>query len=757
MDEDVQITAILKKRQAFLDALGRLGECLSGRLDIIGRGLEASARRSSGQTELYEKVWRERVTTCQDAVRRFLVRCSLRPTLCVMGKRGQGKTTLLHRWLEPSDGRAGIEEVQKLPTGNTDTTAALIRLTGHDGTTSSLDPQFLHCEMLGPGDLEDLKGPERPPAPQAASLKILRQAEPGLPPSAPYWPYWICRFPLPKDALYRLQQRDDYFFVFLSSTGVENLAPVQWHARQITVPIIVSDLDQASDVASLLRVVDIIDAPGADATSVADVGLFTAWKRHKNSHVFQVAIKELDVLTVVCSAQIAAINLGAQFQEDIWEPWLERCQGSGEGRLILAFTHAVEFFESAAKSLHVASDGANTSSEDRNFARTIWKNVLGALAVPGRKSGSSLISLSDLATWPPIFFFDESHHALDNYATGIAPGTGAEVAKKLCALLPTSPPTGSSDGLSLGERCILRMAQDWDDFGQLPPADARRVNQLLIRAFCGLLDPEDRGYRLLSHFVKRYASSGAVAKNHAEERLREAEDVVDLFWGLLTDLARPAGNEQALREVSVARDALKAVAKRFPDRPEFRLGDRCHKRWSDAEANASVLHPNQSPFTKENVVRDVVEDSIALMGCKEFNWSPDELVAVQRVLEQCLLHDSALEGLFLKHGAGLLVNDWQLKQTQVVALERTVRILDYLARASDDDLRAVATHCYEVNLEESELVAPISEHICRAEEEQCLKDVRISWQELATAIDQACFPHPYASKAVSQVGDSLSP
>jgi GTPase SAR1 family protein len=45
-----------------------------------------------------------------------------------VGKRGSGKTTLLQSWLGPDSPTGGIEESKYLPSGDSDTTACLVRL-----------------------------------------------------------------------------------------------------------------------------------------------------------------------------------------------------------------------------------------------------------------------------------------------------------------------------------------------------------------------------------------------------------------------------------------------------------------------------------------------------------------------------------------------------------------------------------------------------------------------------------------------------
>ena len=182
---------------------------------------------------------------------------------------------------------------------------------------------------------------------------------------APEIPFRICRFPVPDDDGLCLTAQDGYFQI--GRRGGERLNEVQWYTHQITVPVLING--DSGNAGELLRLLDIVDAPGADAQGQGD---FPRWKQRKNSYVFQLSAREIDVLLVCCSAETAAVQVGGQFQNNVWQPFVDRVQGQTSGRLLLAFSHSAEFLADAEQVLRESAPGDSVNSRTRS-TKTFYK------------------------------------------------------------------------------------------------------------------------------------------------------------------------------------------------------------------------------------------------------------------------------------------------------------------------------------------------------------------------------------------------
>ena len=140
-------------RQEFLGQLREFVDQLDHRIEEIDSLIAAAAKNNPRSGELYRDVWRPKL----DAFRNELEHsrggaiCVRRSALWVSA--GQGKTTLLQNWLGQNSGHGGLKEISYLPTGQVDTTAALVRLTMALDGPGLLSPGYLHVKLLGAKDL----------------------------------------------------------------------------------------------------------------------------------------------------------------------------------------------------------------------------------------------------------------------------------------------------------------------------------------------------------------------------------------------------------------------------------------------------------------------------------------------------------------------------------------------------------------------------------------------------------------------------
>jgi len=757
-----ELEKILEARRKFLLALTDFGQHLEQRIGQLKELLEYSAGSNESKRELYRSLWQPRLNECVAEARQFRRLAEVRPTACVMGKRGQGKTTLLKRWLgKEAPGDLGLEEFRKLPTGDTDTTAALIRLTASRKGNAAYDSNFLHVDLISPDELADVA--ERPAHLPINQFQLQRQIhDPDVSPTAAFN---ICRFPsagTSKDEELRLTSNGGAYQV--SREGEQSFSSAQWTAKQVRIPVNIGSTAEHGHASRILNSLDIIDAPGADSQAQ---GKLPQWKAAKNAYVFKAAINEIDVLILVCSSDVAAIQLGGQFQRDIWIPWVDRCKSEGAGRLVMAFTHASIFLKDAQaaierqRSTEEGQDYYYDSNSDTNFAKKLWVNALDPLAIrtPNR---DPIISQINPETWPPIFFFDAHDSELAQFREGITPGGSQEVADKLCALLDEHPSTAaeSEKDLPLGQQCILYLAREWDRFSQGTTDSIHPVKHWITRAFCALLDTQDRGFKLLTDCICSYTSIGPVAKNHAKERNDGALLLYRKFRSLLDQIGAPSNRENAVRELSDIRELLKVYWQKYPNGPQLQLGNHCARRLEMAKQNASPLRELIQEFSINEIIADVVDDCISQLPIQEMAWDKGQTTMIRTAMVFCLEHDNPMVNLHKQHSNSITRLEEPLRRYQAAGMERLVRILHYLGHASSEQLRLVATHCYRANVDEAELVAAAIARGLFIETESDLFHVECvsqAHEHLTTLIHGSPFLAPYAHPAGESKKTTPSP
>lgn len=714
--------------------------------EIDGRFASACAQ-DINRKSLYENEWKPRLAKLRKQIEEIASLAPVRPSLCVMGKRGQGKTSLLQHWLGRGDVNpgGGIPEIENLPTGEEDSTACLIRMTLADSSKADLSPHFLYVDLFEPGIHPNI---EKPPLPPLNKIRILRT---GIHDETA--PYRVCRFPATSDHYFRIAESQDFHVVDMD--GVVSLTDVQWHAREARMPVAI--FGHTSLAGEVLQFLDIIDAPGADSMKSSDT--YSDWKRMKNSEVFKKATHTLDVLLVVCSANVDAMNIGAQFQEDIWNPWLQRCQGAGLGRMLLAVTHAGYLFKSARPLLEYDDSKRerlrNPMAPGRelrpprlhesNFRQKLMRNVLEPLMIGGEES--ALIFQTDVTTWPPIFFFENGGDELKDF--NIPDGSAEDFAQQLIQRIGEEGDNAYQDvTLPLGGRCILWLVRDWSD---LPAAPAERlaVQQWLIHALCAVLDPSNRGFALLTETVIKYATAGPVAKNHCDERLAAVNDVWRKFEELLSDMGQPANNASALQEVRQAQVFLQSIWKQTPEGLRglnLKQGGSAARRLEDVTHNTDPTSLEHRDFDFRDVARDIVQDVLSQLP--GLNKESQELQdSVRRTLQECLMHDYPFVAMSERYRGIYPTKREPLMRLQAVAIERLARIIDYLVSASSVEQKKIARHCFELNLEhaallESVIKSGIGQKL--AEDAEVFEDVQKAGDSLLAAIRSAAFQAPYS-------------
>jgi hypothetical protein len=294
--------------------------------------------------------------------------------------------------------------------------------------------------------------------------------------------------------------------------------------------------------------------------------------------------------------------------------------------------------------------------------------------------------------------------------------------------------------LTFAEQLILEIVSDWDD-SALSPDKRRGIKEWLVWSLCCLLDPADRGFVALTEFVVSYASGGPVATNHLEERLRESKQLADDFRNLLLRLQRPEACADALVNLKSVRSILAEFHRNSPRGVAFKLGEACRRRREQAEKNARPLLQERCDFGSAEICTDVVKDALPEIGIKD-----QDADLVCDAVVTCLLHDPVIARLLQRGGQVITQASQPLSTLQTVAAERVARVISYLATADDDQLRSVAHHCYERNMDEADVMEALRESqlLSWNQDDQLVAEaVEASARRLGELITSAGFRHAY--------------
>lgn len=423
-------------QQKFVDRLQQAVGRMQDRLQAIRQALD---EKSLGNAELTESLeeggWNERLRQLFERLKELQAKAEVRQTLVVVGKRGQGKSTLLRTWLGRGIISADTQEPLPLPTGVDETTGALVRLTCFPGKKTT----YIEVQLL-PEDCMTEVTPRPPPPGLVGDDATLRIASQTTDPEIS--PFFVMRYPVEgRDTELYLDKQGDYYVV--GRNGPIPLQSVQYHAKEVTVNFHPDQL--AGYTGHLLQNLDVVDAPGADP---AERGTFGKWIRHKSQEIFRLGAQRMDLLLLVASVETAAIQLGGQMQGEILRPWRDRCQRRTQGRLLIVITHAADLFHD------VHSELGGSVTEERSPARKLVGNLLDPLANLG------FLDLDgDLHDWPPVFFVENERKKLEPFLPPIP--IDAQRESELLSLL--DKPQQEWQTLSPGEQCILKIAADWQE------------------------------------------------------------------------------------------------------------------------------------------------------------------------------------------------------------------------------------------------------------------------------------------------------
>jgi hypothetical protein len=720
-------------QQQYQETLSHCLERLWQRLGVIQENLENRCQGHGDLLTTYLKNWEPRFRNLRQQIEQLKRRAEVRQSLVVMGKRGQGKSTLIRNWIGKGLQDSTGDELLPLPTGVEETTCCLVRLSiqqENDQGRHRLQVRLLPSTVL----VQIAKRPPRPPLSGEQEQFYISLSGGDWPPS---YAFAIMRYPVEN------QDRQIYLTAIenncyrLARQGEFSLIEAQYHVGEVVVPLALERL--SGHARQLLNILDIVDAPGADPSARPP---YPEWLRYKNGEVFKQWMERLDLLLLVCSAETAAINLGGQLQDEVLRPWYERCQQHPQGRMLLVVTHSAQLLDEAWKLLA----GQRTGQED-SVARKLVGNILAPL------SNIGFFQLeSDVQNWPPIFFIENDEGRLGEYRRDLKPDMDRK--NRLYQLLQRR--NSSWDDLPLAERCVLTLARDWEEqySDRWPHEKVQKIQKWLIAAWCALLDEQDAGLGLLTDFVSDWAQYGPVARNHLQERLEHTEKLSDSYCQLLECFNQP-DYRVTLEELRKAQGYLQKWWP--PGGIDLRLGERCRQRLEQAHKNRGPDIGQRKDFNISDVVDDLVEDTLIQLTRKPGSQFSSNARTAQReekesekylaaTLRQCLLADWPLTELVNRYEKQFSNDPEYLVRVQTVGYERVVRILDYLYGASENHLRQIARYCYKRDIEENDVIRRVYKEVVKpgeGEDRSLLDSLRRQGQTLLQVLQKHTWRQAY--------------
>ncbi|GBD35044.1 hypothetical protein HRbin36_00148 [bacterium HR36] len=707
-------------QQTFRERLHQVVEKVESRLASIRKALDERASQSPELAEALQEPggWYERLQRLQQMVEDLKAKAEVRQSLVVVGKRGQGKSSLIRNWLSGGVGQNPGHNPLPLPTGVDETTCALVRLT----SLAERDHSALEVRMLPETALAQVTHrPPRPILPDSQEVLVITRDSPEATISA----FSVMRYPVEKtDTEVYLQKQGNRYVLSRTSSPIP-LTAIQYHAAEVIVPLAPEEL--TGRTRQLLEILDVVDAPGADP---AGRGSYPDWMRHKSQEVFRLGSPRIDLLLLVSSCEVAAVNLGGQMQAEILQPWRERCQGRTQGRLLIVITHAADLLQD------VSGEGSRVALQERSPTRRLVGNVLEPLDNLG------FLDLdAEPDDWPPIFFVENERQQLEPFLADWSPDPTR--VQRLLDLLGQGQEWAD---LSRAEQCILKIAADWEqEYGKrwsLPKI--RRLQRWTIRALCHLLDEHDQGLGLLTQFLLDWGSKGPVACNYLMERIEMYERFEQQYYQFLSALNEPDFHG-VLRELEAGRAWLR---QHWPQLGgiNWKVGQRTRQRLQQAERNASPDSLQRQSFQFADVLQDLVEDALEQMeqetrtrvpaGASKGQASsapPAGKDWARTALLQCLANDWPMRQMQSKYEQNIERQPLYLARVQVFGWERITRIIDFLVHAPESQLRLVLRHCYRKDLTQNTIIRGIYDSIVQpheANDKQALNELSQLAREL---------------------------
>ncbi len=135
------------------------------------------------------------------------------------------------------------------------------------------------------------------------------------------------------------------------------------------------------------------------------------------------------------------------------------------------------------------------------------------------------------------------------------------------------------------------------------------------------------------------------------------------------------------------------------------------------------------------------------MSAAQIKYENREYEEIRRAIVHCLQADRAVKKILERHGNAITSHREPLLRLQAICLERTIRILYYLANANEGDLRSVAMHCYRINVDEADLIGSVvREGLCEftPSDTEIVSEASSAFETLMALVQQREFRAAYA-------------
>ena len=297
-----------------------------------------------------ERDWVKSIHQSLSVIRRIKDRNNTPVTYAIMGRMSSGKTTILKELLSPDED----SPINHMPARDTETTACAVRWTDKSTFDLIYDVEDNHMLLKTFAD----QGVERTiQIDLSATNEGIAERVLGLETTAHPAPYdQLCLVP-------NSEHKRTYKVVKNSSDhGGETLSELAKNSRIAIIGTKSATVTFDQEEQSVLRSLDIVDSPGADATNgrsdIVD----------KANKVFEHNTHESDILMLVIKPEADSLNLGKNIQEDTAVRWALRCILSGSYSLKRAFIQSLIYEYSKVASKQALFDFVHIEESPLSFS-----------------------------------------------------------------------------------------------------------------------------------------------------------------------------------------------------------------------------------------------------------------------------------------------------------------------------------------------------------------------------------------------------
>jgi hypothetical protein len=384
-----------------------------------------------------------------------------------------------------------------------------------------------------------------------------------------------------------------------------------------------------------------------------------------------------------------------------------------------------------------------------------------------------------LDDWPPLFFVELNEDRLSTYRQDWP--SDSNRTERLFSIFQANrerPHNVPWDSLSSTEQRILQLAYSWTEYDyrwDRPKVD--RLARWTISLFCQLLD--NHALDNLTDFVAEWVELGVVASNYIGERLNDLSNIRKRTEEILKDLNQEDFSPR-LRFLELQQRWLREPKHWKATETVVRTGELCKHRFELSQKNASMDPSRQETFAFEDVVKDVIVDTLCQLAFRDEDSGKDSVRGDERIfssmkhlidqdrylqhplvekirndpvlvgcyllLNECMKYDYYLNELASNKDLQLPRDPDLVARIQAFTIERIIRVIDYIVSGDESRLRAILRHCFKSDLGVNQVLRQIY-YTCVAEKRdeviQQLNDAISLAEEVQMALSSSRHRLPY--------------